>query len=378
MPFFHTHFGNPSSNHWAGISPKDAVKSARRGILAMLGVSSALLGSIWFTSCGTEADNLAIHLALKSSNFPKPHIVTSNIEHPAVEACIRQHEANGACTCTRVPVQSDGRVLEADMIAAIRKETCLVTLMLANNEVGSIQPVSGVARYCRTKSILFHTDAAQAVGKVSVTIDELGNPDMITIVGHKFGAPKGIACLYVRRDCLSWDGSSGGELIVGGGQEFGRRGGTENVPYIVGLGKAAEIVICETTRNRKHMERLRNDLLSQLQSSLQRHDVPIHVYGPSVDSLRLPNTLFIGISGLCAKKLLSRLGHSVAASAGSACHSDSGVSPVLKAMKVEETVAKGSLRLSVGPHTSRSEVRQAANLIAEGILEQLCPQSGFQ
>lgn len=231
IPYLTDEFGNPSSTHWAGVQPRRAVETARGQVLQLLSSSSAsstraphdnqkgahTTESIWFTSCGTESDNLAIQLALQSARkeaatgTTPPHIVTSNIEHPAVANYLDKLERLGHCRVTYVPVQQTGQVNAQEMIAAIESNdhginTVLVSLMLANNETGALQPVTEVARYCRMKGILFHTDAAQAAGKVSVALQELGDPDMVTLVGHKIGAPKGIACLYVRPGCLSEHG----------------------------------------------------------------------------------------------------------------------------------------------------------------------------
>ena len=261
LPFLTTHFGNPSSSHYFGAAPKQAIVAARKSILCLLHpnhVSKSRLSeeqdAIIFTGCGTEADNLAIHLAIQANkhrsmesnslwkhgemNQKLPHIVTSNVEHPAIAQYLKSLEKQNIVSVTYVPVNTEGYVSSEDMIAAITKRTVLVTLMLANNESGALQPVKEVSDYCKMNDILFHTDAAQAVGKVSVALDATGigdGVDMITIVGHKFGAPKGVACLYVKPGCLSQgerrgvDASEGGYLLLGGGQEGGQRAGTENV-----------------------------------------------------------------------------------------------------------------------------------------------------
>lgn len=249
LPYLTTHFGNPSSSHYYGLEPKLAIQKARGLILEMLHphclektTSKEEQGGILFTGCGTEADNLAIHLAIQSrikSRFPPMekkhpyHVVTTNVEHPAVAQYLDALEQRGEVEVTRIPVNEEGYVTLEHVKQAIRKgETVLVTIMLANNESGALQPVKQVAEYCRKHGILFHTDAAQAVGKVSVALDETGIGDcvdMVTIVGHKFGAPKGIACLYVRPGCLHEGLTSSDYLLIGGGQEGGKRGGTENV-----------------------------------------------------------------------------------------------------------------------------------------------------
>lgn len=237
QPFFTVHFGNPSSSHFYGSKPKEAIVAARKSILGLLHpnhLSKIRLqeeqDAIIFLGCGTEADNLAIHVAIQSQvdQNKKHHIVTSNVEHPAIMQYLKALEKKGSISVTYCPVDKEGCVSASDVIDAIRlDETILVTLMLANNESGALQPVKEVAKYCREKSILFHTDAAQAVGKVSIALDETGISDcvdMITIVGHKFGAPKGIACLYVRPYCFS-EGrrrelDSSDYMLLGGGKRL--------------------------------------------------------------------------------------------------------------------------------------------------------------
>ena len=430
MPFLTTHFGNPSSSHFAGRIPRQAVNQARRQILYDLlllesrnnksnnsksssNSSSADkeeeeedLSSIWFTSCGTESDNLAIQLALQSTThlnkshnkndaiITTRHIITCNVEHPAIEGCLKNIEERyggdgDRCQVTFVPVQPDGRVRATDMIAAIEEKqqqeqnqnfdeqqqhvVVLVTMMLANNESGALQPVREVAEYCRQHNILFHTDAAQAAGKVGVRLEQdLGGADLVSIVGHKLGAPKGIACLYVRPGCLNEGGRQmhqHGVLLIGGGQEFGRRGGTENVPYIVGLGYAAAKAGREWKTNARRMEALRSRLLQKLVTGLGEDR--IRTNGPTDPSLRLPNTLSVGIRGALSGDLLAQVGDRVAASAGATCHSASSISAVLKSMNVPLEFARGTLRLSVGPHTTEEEIDRAAEIIIDAAKSQL-------
>jgi len=376
LPFFTTHFGNPSSSHHYGKRPKEAVDAARKSILDMIGTpASTPLSAIWFTGCGTESDNLAIQLALQS--YPaqqKKHIVTTNVEHPAIDVCLRRLMEDGEVDVTFVPVNKEGQVSAEDMISAIRPDTVLVTLMLANNESGAIQPVAQVAKECRKRSILCHTDAAQAVGKMDVSLESLGDVDMITLVGHKIGAPKGVAALYVRPNCCSEGGRNlrdGCVLLLGGGQEGGRRGGTENVPYIAGMGKAADIVTEQWEKNAAHMEAMRERLLSNLREKLG--DDMIRPNGPLDPTMRLPNTLSVGLRGIQSGNLLANIGNQVAASAGAACHSSgtSGISSVLIAMDVPTEFAKGTLRLSVGPTTTADDVDRAAAIIAEEAKKQI-------
>lgn len=388
LPYFTTHYGNPSSGHAFGQEPRRAVDEARRTLLTtILGLDrktdKAIVDdptAIWFTACGTEADNLAIHLALQSTEaiFKKrkslPHIVTSNVEHPAIEVCLQALEEEGKIRVTYVPVQTDGCVRAEDMIAALTDETILVTLMLANNESGALQPVRPVTEACRKRGILVHTDAAQAVGKLSCRLEDLGYPDMVSIVGHKIGAPKGTACLYVRPKCYEEGERSlshkRGILLMGGGQEHGRRAGTENTPYIVGMGVAATMVTTHLEMNAKHMEAMRSRLLVQLKDKLKDAGVQVRPNGPTDPTLRLPNTLSVGLENIHSGDLLAEICDKVAASAGATCHSAAGVSSVLRAMKVPEEFARGTLRLSMGPKTTEEDIDGAAELIAQAAIEQ--------
>jgi cysteine desulfurase len=372
MPYLTKHYGNPNSSHALGREPRRAVDRARRQILSMLGAPPAddidAAEAVLFTACGTESDNTAIHLALQTSDKSKgtPHVVTCNVEHPAVAGYLAARERQGDCQVTYVPVQPDGRVTVGDMIAAVKPNTVLVTLMLANNESGALQPVADLAKFCRHKGILFHTDAAQAVGKVDVTLSALGDPDMITVVGHKIGAPKGVACLYIRPGCVPSDTKG---MLIGGGQEMGRRGGTENVASIVGFGKAAENVAAHWEENAKYMEEMRSRLLNKLLESLGYDRVRAN--GPHNSAHRLPNTLSAGIKGINSAVLLGEVSDTVAASAGATCHSAQSVSSVLTAMKIPMEYARGTVRLSLGPKTTTEEIDRAAEILALAAKRQL-------
>jgi cysteine desulfurase len=373
LPFLTVHFGNPSSSHAFGLEPQLAITQARQSLLKLVGRESDPTSSIWFTGCGTESDNLAIQLALQSTPPSKRHVVTTNVEHPAVAQCLKALEDDGVITVTYVPVQPQvGTILAQDVIDAIRDdETMLVTIMLANNESGALFPVQDIAAECRKRNILMHTDAAQACGKVDVA-QLVGDADLITLVGHKIGAPKGVAALYVRPDCgISNISHNRGIMLLGGGQEGGRRGGTENVPYIVGMGKAADMAVDNLKTNKVHMEGLRTRLLERLTEEIGEGE-PIRPNGPTDPSQRLPNTLSIGIPGIVSGALLNKIGHQVAASAGAACHSASSaegskISSILQAMQIPPAYARGTLRLSVGPCTTMKDVDRAAHLIARQV-----------
>lgn len=340
-PYLVEHFGNPSSDHILGDEPRRAIDQARNEICQLLGTSDP--SRIWFTSCGTEAN----HWAMAGAT----HVVTTNVEHPAILEYLKYHNIE----TTYVPVPPDGRVRASDVIAAIRVgHTDLVTIQHANNETGALQPIHEIYKYCRQKGVLFHTDAAQAAGKVPLLA-----ADLVTVVGHKMGAPKGVACLYVRPG-IEWNK----RLLVGGGQEYGRRAGTENVASIVGFGAAARKAYENLEHNRRHMEAMRTRLLAKLQEGLGK-DI-VRANGPANSAHRLPNTLSVGLRGCHSGKLLTALREEVAASAGASCHSSADVSAVLKAMNVPFEFARGTIRLSCGPHTTREDIdRAAAQIIDE-------------
>jgi cysteine desulfurase len=252
--------------------------------------------------------------------------------------------------------------------------------MLANNETGAVQPVRDVALYCRKHGILVATDAAQAAGKISVRLTDLGDPDMVVLVGHKIGAPKGIACLYIRPGCLEQlsqakqhhvvDG-----LLIGGGQEFGWRGGTPNVPYIVALGMAAERCVLNFDHKVHHMEEMRSRLLMRLQGALGESNIRVH--GPTDVKLRLPNTVFVSFSGIQSGQLLQEMRYQVAASAGASCHSppvngSASSSSVLKAMQVPDMSSSGTVRLSLGPHLTMDQVDRAVDCLVSTVRRQWC------
>ncbi|KAL7553706.1 hypothetical protein ACHAWF_017041, partial [Thalassiosira exigua] len=407
VPYLTEHFGNPSSSHYFGQAPKRAVDKSRQTLLRLIepkdGQDQAIdPSSIIFTGCGTESNNLAIRLALLSSLHKTDeegliHVVSTNIEHPAISQCLNYYSSQGGLTpkiaVTYVPVNREGIVSAEDVMNSIRPNTALVTIMTANNEVGAIQPVFDIARLCREKQVLFHTDAAQAVGKIDLR--GLAHPntgaDMVTIVGHKFGAPKGIAALFVRPHCFDESGrtnpeNGGSVLLMGGGQECGRRGGTENVPYIVGMGRAAEVLLENDAWecNFRHMSAMRKRLLQNIIQGLggdkatgdngENHLI-VRTNGPSDPKQRLPNTLSVGLKGVRSGELLSNIGDVVACSAGSACHSSASqslsYSAILKAISVRPEYAIGTLRLSVGPSTTEADADFAAEVIVNEAKKQL-------
>ncbi len=348
-PYLEEHFGNPSSSHSYGRRAREAVEAARARVAGMLNCAP---GEIVFTSGGTESNNYAIRgLAYARRNRGR-HIITSRIEHPAVIEVCRRLESEGF-QVTYLPVDERGLVSVRDVEAAIRPETVLITLMHANNEVGTIQPIEDVVRAARPRGIAVHTDAAQSAGKISTDVRCLG-VDLLSIAGHKLYAPKGVGALYIR------DGLELERLLDGAGQEGGRRPGTENVLEIVGLGKACEIAHRDLERNREHMRRMRD----RLEAGLRERVPDLRVNGHA--ELRLPNTLSAGIRGVEAHMLLQAIEDQVAVSAGAACHSGQvRISAVLRAMQVPEEWARGTLRFSTGRMTSAAEIDAAVAAVAE-------------
>jgi len=345
-PFLTGFFGNPSSMHRAGREARRAVELARGQVASCLGCRA---GEIVFTSGGSESNNTAIRGVIASK--AGGHVITSAVEHPAVLEVVRALEREGTISLTVVGVDGDGRVDPADVERALKPDTALVTLMLANNEVGTLQPVAEVAAICRRRGVPVHTDAAQAVGKVPVNVVELG-VDLLSVAGHKLYAPKGIGALFIR------DGVTIEPLIRGAGHEMGMRAGTENVLEEVGLGMACEIVTSDLEEEGIRLAGLRDLLVGRLREGLPEmvvHGHPEH---------RLPNTLSVAIPGVDTNLLLSRLGDEVAASAGAACHAeDVEVSHVLAAMGVDTETALGTIRLSVGRFSTEEEVELAADRI---------------
>ena len=342
LPYLAQHFGNPSSDHDYGQTTAAAVARARRQVADLLGCAP---DEIVFTGGGSESDNHALLGRVWASGLTRPHLVTSAIEHPAVLTTCRFLERQGA-EVTYLPVDGQGRVDPDSVRRALRPGTVVVSVMHANNEVGTLQPLAEIAAICREAGVPLHSDAAQSVGKVPTRVDELG-VDLLTIAGHKLYAPKGIGALYVRR------GTPLEPLIHGAGHENGRRAGTENVPYIVALGAAAELasqsLAAEGERQRALRERL-HQLLSE------RNDVSLNGHPHE----RLPNTLSLRFAGLDGNQLLAATPE-VAASTGSACHAGlSEPSPVLLALGVPPGEAIGTLRLSLGRPTTAGEVERAA------------------
>lgn len=346
-PFLEEEFGNPSSAHYYGSKPKQAVIKAREQVATLLNCQPE---EIIFTSGGTESNNFAIKGCAESFRHKGNHIITSQIEHPAVlEVCNFLETIGFEITC--LPVDESGRVNVADVEAAIKEETILISIMHANNEVGTIEPIAEIAGLAKKHDIVFHTDAAQSVGKIPVDVDRLG-VDLLSIAGHKVYAPKGVGALYIRR------GLKPAKFMHGAGQEMAVRPGTENVLEIVGLGAACEIAERDLAKNMKHMQAMRDRLYEGLKNSCDQVKLNGHA------QQRLPNTLSISFLGLEANRILDAIGSEVAASAGAACHSDTvQISGVLKAMKVPLKWAIGTLRLTTGRMTTAGDIDRATQVI---------------
>jgi len=357
LPYLGAYFGNPSSSHVYGWQSKEAVEHARTRVAQLIGAKPE---EIVFTSGGTESDNHAIVGTILASGKEKKHIITSQIEHPAVLNTCRYLEERFGCRATYLPVDSYGTVDPASVEKAITEETVLITIMHANNEVGTIEPIDEIGDMAHERGITVHTDAAQSCGKIPVDIDDL-RVDLLTIAGHKLYAPKGVGALYVR------DGTKLDSFIHGAGHENGRRAGTENVPYIVGLGKACELAKEQLPRYGERTTRLRDRLHDALLDGLGQDQVKLNGH----PERRLPNTLNMSIRGIVGEILLERLPE-IAASTGSACHSGSvDPSPVLLAMGLDRDLALGAIRLSVGRSTSGEEIARASRLIVERVRGQL-------
>jgi cysteine desulfurase len=350
LPYLEEHFGNPSSSHWYGVQTKQAVENARKQVAELLG---CFPDEVIFTSGGSESNNFAIKGVAYAQRDKGRHIITSKIEHPAVINVCGWLEKEGY-QVTYLSVDGNGLVDPEDVKKAITSQTTLITIMHANNEVGTIQPISEISRIAREHGIIFHSDAAQSVGKITIKVQELG-VDLLSIAGHKFYAPKGVGALYVRR------GVNIEKLVHGADHEHDRRAGTENVLEIVGLGKAAEIADRDLKKNSTHMLTMRDRLWEGLEGNIPGLKLNGH------PEKRLPNTLSVSFPGVDANTLLSEL-EEVAASPGAACHFDATEpSPVLMAMKVPRDAAFGTIRFSTGRHTTREEIDEAVVAIAQAV-----------
>ncbi len=341
MPFLTEEYGNPSSFYSLGQRAAEALLKARETVAECLGAEP---GEIYFTSGGSEADNQAIRsAAFVGAKKGKRHIISTKFEHHAVLHTLAQLEKEGF-DVTLLDVHPNGVITVEDVANAIREDTCLVTIMFANNEIGTMQPIKEIGALCREKKIPFHTDAVQAVGHVPINVKEM-NIDMLSLSGHKFHSPKGIGALYVRRSIPLKN------LIEGGQQEKGKRGGTENMPGIVGMAAAMKEAIDHMDENMTKITALREKLITGLEK------IP-HSKLNGDRNIRVPGTVnfcFEGIEGESMLLLLDANG--IAASSGSACTSGSlDPSHVLLALGLPHEVAHGSLRLSIGEYNNEAEI----------------------
>lgn len=341
-------FGNPSSSHVLGQAAAAAVGQARNRVARLLGAQPE---EIVFTSGGTEANNLAIKGPAWRKAAPAGHLVISSIEHPAVVEPTRFLERLG-WQVTVLRTNRHGVVDPAAVAAALRPDTVLVSIMHANNEIGTIQPVGEIAAACRQRGVLMHTDAAQSVGKIPVDVRSLG-VDLLSVAGHKLYAPKGVGALYIR------NGVKLEPLIHGAAHEQGRRAGTENVPYIVALGKACELAGQSLAEAPVRMTRLRDRLYEQLCRGIG----PLPINGEM--AARLPNTLSVNFPGVKGNDLLA-LTPEVCASTGAACHSGvSHLSATLRALGISAEEGQGTVRMSLGWYTTEEDVDRAAQMLVK-------------
>lgn len=349
-PFYANQFGNPSSTHAYGIEAKKAIETARQQVAGML---NCLPDEIVFTSGGTESNNYAIKGIAFQQKGKGNHIITTTIEHPAVTEVCQFLETQGF-RVSYIPVDEMGMVSPADIERAICPETILISVMHANNETGTIQPISEIGSIAKKYGIKFHTDAAQSAGKIPTDVNELG-VDLLSIAGHKLYAPKGVGALYIRRGTILQ------KLIHGASHEHNLRAGTENVAQLAGFGKAADMAVKNLDSYARHMQQCRDALYDALTASLT--DVKLNGHPQK----RLPNTLNVSFPNVSANILLDEL-HEIAASAGAACHADQiNVSSVLEAMHVPYHYAMGTVRFSCGRYTTMAEIEKAAKLIIQAV-----------
>ncbi|MFH0897790.1 MAG: cysteine desulfurase family protein [Candidatus Bathyarchaeota archaeon] len=353
LPYLEEHFGNPSSNHAYGKLAKEAIDKAKEQVAKLIGSET---NEIVFTSGGTESNNNAI-IGTAFANISKgKHIVSSSVEHPSILETLQYLKQRFGYKITHVPVDKYGIVNPSEVENAITDETVLVTIMHANNEVGTIEPIEEIGKITKEKDVIFHTDAAQSCGKIKVNVDRL-NVDLLTMAGHKLYAPKGVGALYIR------NGTKPDRYIHGAGQEQGRRAGTENVPYIVGLGRACEIALSTIDDFSQNVRALRDRLHNGVREGLGEERVKLNGH----PERRLPNTLNISIKNVVGEELLSKMPE-IAASTGSACHAGSTEpSAVLLAMDLTREQALGALRLSLGRWSTEEEVDKASQLIVRNV-----------
>jgi cysteine desulfurase len=355
LPWFTESFGNPSSLYTFGQDAKAAISDARARIASHL---NAQPQDIYFTSCGTESNNWAIKASAEAYAHKGKHIITTSVEHHATSHSTEWLERKGF-EVTYLPVDKDGLVDPAGLAAALRDDTVLVTIILGNNEIGTIQPVAELAAIAHERGALFHTDAVQALAHIPVDVEQLG-VDMLSASGHKFHGPKGIGLLYIRK------GVKTRSLLHGGAQERKRRAGTENVPYIMGMAKALDLCMERFDERVAHELELRDHLIERVLAEIKYVRLNGH------RSLRLPNNANFSFEFIEGESLLLTLEQKgVLASSGSACASGSlDPSHVLLAIGLPHEIAHGSLRLTIGEETTREDIDYTVEAIKE-VVERL-------
>jgi len=356
MPYFDVQYGNPSSIHQFGRKAKNAIQKARKQVAALIGAEP---DEILFTSGGTESNNTILYgiPKLQGSHLEPSHIITSSIEHDAVLEPVREFEKNGV-QVTYLPVDEHGIVNTDDIINSINPQTVIVSIMFANNEVGTIQPIKEISKICNKYQIPLHTDAVQAIGKVPINVKELG-VDALSISSHKINGPKGVGALFIKK------GLTIAPEILGGGQENGMRSGTENVASIVGFGKACEIAKERLNENISHFKKLHSSMLERITKEIS------HVKLNGHPEKRIFNNIHLTFLGVNGEDLIIKLDeHGIAASTGSACsmHTQKA-SHVLKAMGFNHEQITGSLRMSFGYLNTLDEVEQTIDVLKKVVTE---------
>ena len=360
IPYFDTQYGNPSSIHQFGRKAKNAIQKARKQVAALIGAEP---DEILFTSGGTESNNIILYgisnipLRTRSTKKDRNHIITSSIEHEAILQPCKNLEEIG-CKITYLPVDESGMVDLPDVANSLTEDTIIVSIMFANNEVGTIQPIKEISEVCKKYDVLFHTDAVQAVGKVPINVKELGI-DALSVSSHKINGPKGVGALFIKK------GIKPNPIILGGGQENGMRSGTENVASIVGFGKACEIAKEKLNENISHFQTLHSSILSKIVKEISDVKLNGHIEKRIFNNIHLT---FLGVNG---EDLIIKLDeHNIAASTGSACsvHTQKA-SHVLEAMGFNHEQITGSLRISFGYMNTLDEVEQAVEVLKKVVCE---------
>lgn len=360
LPYLKDEYGNPSSIYRKAAAAEIAVRTAREQVAEALGASA---NEIFFTACGTEADNWAIKGVALANQKKGKHIITSQIEHHAVLHTVQYLEKMGF-SVTILPVDGEGKVSPDALRDAIREDTVLVSIMMANNEIGTVQPIRELAAIAKEKGVLFHTDAVQAVGSLAIDVKELG-VDLLSLSAHKFGGPKGVGALYIKR------GTRIDNFMHGGAQERNRRGGTENVAGIAGLGKAISLATANIEEKAARITALRDKLIAGIEKEIPH----IRFNGHRTD--RLPGNVNFCFQYIEGEALLLRLdAKGIAASSGSACTSGSlDPSHVLLALGLPHEIAHGSLRLSIGEQNTEEEINYVLKVLPDIVntLRQMSP-----